>query len=106
MVPLFLKDVAARILFAKLGDTMLSGFISNLGALKLPPGIAPHVESVAFIPAPSGITLTNASMLSWNNDLVVTFGSLARSRELEKLFFRRLRKLGLSVSVRCRDCEE
>jgi hypothetical protein len=106
MVPLFLKDVAARILFAKLGDTMLSGFISNLGALRLPPGIAPHVASVAFIPAPSGITLTNASMLSWNNDLVVTFGSLARSRELEKLFFRRLRSLGLSVSVRCRDSEE
>lgn len=106
MVPLVLKDVAARILFAKLGETMLSGFISNLGALKLPPGIAPFVESVAFIPAPSATTLTNASVLSWNNDLVVTFGSLTRSRELERLFFRRLRSLGLSVSVRCRDCEE
>lgn len=106
MVPLFLKDVAARILFAKLGETMLSGFISNLGAFKLPPGIAPCVESVAFIPAPSVTTLTNASVLSWNNDLIVTFGSLTRSRELERLFFRRLRSLGLSVSVRCRDCEE
>lgn len=106
MVPLFLKDVAARILFAKLGETMLSGFISNLGSFKLPPGIAPYVESVAFIPAPSVTTLTNASMLSWNNDLVVTFGSLARSREIERLFFRRLRRLGLSVSVRCRDREE
>ncbi|MCE1195286.1 hypothetical protein LWX53_02165 [bacterium] len=106
MVPLFLKDVAARILFAKLGETMLSGFISNLGAFKLPPGIAPYVASVTFIPAPSPTTLTNASMLSWNNDLVVTFGSLTRSRELERLFFRRLRSLGLSVSVRCRDSEE
>ena len=106
MVPLFLKDVAARILFAKLGETMLSGFISNLGALKLPPGIAPYVASVVFIPAPSPATLTNASVLSWNNDLVVTFGSLTRSRELERLFLRRLRSLGLSVSVRCRESEE
>ena len=48
MVPLFAKDVAARILFAKLGETMLSGFISNLGTLRLPPGITAHIEGVAF----------------------------------------------------------
>lgn len=106
MVPLFAKDVAARILFAKLGETMLSGFISNLGTLRLPPGITAHIEGVAFVPAPSMTTLTNASVLSWKDDLIVTFGSLARSRELERLFFRRLRSLGLAVSVRCRDDEE
>ena len=106
IVPLFIKDVAARILFAKLGETMLSGFISNLGALRLPPGIVPHINSIAFIPAPSTTTLTNASVISWKDELIIAFGSLARSRELERLFFRRLRSLGLAVSVRCRDDEE
>ena len=106
MVPLVLKDVAARILFAKLGETMLSGFISNIGAVKMPPGICPHIESFGFVPAPSETTLTNASVLSWNDKLILSFGSLARSRELEKLYFRKLRSLGLAVSVRCRDDEE
>ncbi len=106
ITPLFVKNVAARILFAKLGENMLSGFISNLGAQRMPPGLLPHIDSFTFIPAPSKTTLTNASVISWKDELIVTFGSLAHSRELEKLFFRRLRGLGLAVSVRCRDDEE
>jgi hypothetical protein len=106
MLPLVLKDVAARILFAKLGETMLSGFISNIGAIKMPPGIRGHIQSFGFVPAPSKTTLTNAAVCSWNDTLILSFGSLARSRELEKLFFRKLRSLGLAASVRCRDDEE
>lgn len=106
MVPLVLKDVAARVLFAKLGETMLSGFISNIGAVKMPPGISPHIESFGFVPAPSKTTLTNAAVISWKDKLILSFGSLAQSRELEKLFFRKLRSLGLAASVRCRDDEE
>lgn len=106
IIPLFIKNMAARILFAKLGETMLSGFISNLGTLRLPPGVAPYVANAVIVPGPSKATLTNAGILSWKDDLFVTFGSLARSRELERLFFRRLRGLGLAVSVRCRDDEE
>jgi NRPS condensation-like uncharacterized protein len=101
-VPLFLKDVFARIFFAKFGESMLSGFISNLGQVKMPPGFAPHIQRFGFIPAPSLTTLTNASMLSWNDTLIIDFGSLTESRELERLFFRRLRSLGLQVRVSCR----
>jgi hypothetical protein len=85
---------------------MLSGFISNLGQIKMPEPIADRIESFTFIPAPSAVTLTNASMLSWKETLVVSFGSLAVSRTLEKYFFRKLRELGFSVSVRCRDEQE
>jgi hypothetical protein len=106
VVPLFAKDIFARILFAKLGETMLSGFISNLGAVKLPAAIGEEVESFAFVPAPSTTTLANASVVSWKDALVVSFGSLAVSRDLETLFFRKLKALGLTASVRCRDDEE
>ncbi len=105
-VPLVIKDIFARILFAKLGETMLSGFISNLGAVKLPPSIGERVEGMAFVPAPSTTTLVNASVLSWGDDLVISFGSLAVSRDLETLFFRKLKALGLTASVRCRCGEE
>ena len=102
MVPLFIKDIFARILFAKLGETMLSGFISNLGTLRLPPGPAAHVRGIAFIPAPSSTTKVNASVISWRGELTITFGSVIPSRELERLFFRRLRSLGFKVAVRDR----
>ena len=103
LIPLAVKDLFARLLFAKFGETMLSGFISNLGAIKMPPGIAPLIERWDFIPAPSKTTATNASAVSWNDELRIDFGSLSVSRDLEKLFFRRLRKLGLKVRVECRD---
>lgn len=106
ILPLFLKEVAARIVFNTLGENMLSGFLTNLGALRLPPGFEPHVVGATFVPPPSTTTLTNAAVLSWKDDLIITFGSLAKSREMERLFFRRLRSLGLRASVRCRECEE
>jgi hypothetical protein len=106
IVPLGIKNVFARIFFAKFGESMLSGFISNLGPMTMPPGFAPHIRTFGFIPAPSLTTMTNASMVSWGDSLIINFGSLAQSRDLERLFFRRLRNLGLHVSVSCRLEEE
>ncbi|MBL8967471.1 MAG: hypothetical protein JNG85_10690, partial [Spirochaetaceae bacterium] len=101
LVPLVVKDFFARLLFSAMGENLVSGFISNLGPVSLPPGPAAHVERFDFIPASSRVTKTNASTLSWKGKLYIDFGSLARSRELERLFFLRLRKLGLPVHVEC-----
>jgi hypothetical protein len=106
LVPLRVKDFFAKVFFSKFGESMLSGFISNIGQLKMPPAFASHILSFGFVPAPSMATMTNASMLSWNNDLVINFGSLSQSRDLEQLFFRRLRSIGLHVSVSCRSDNE
>ncbi|HEY9054299.1 MAG TPA: hypothetical protein VIO60_05715 [Rectinemataceae bacterium] len=105
-IPLFVKDFFARILFAKLGETMLSGFLSNLGKVELPPAIEPFVESFVFIPAPSSTTLVNAAAVAYKDKLTISFGSLASSREMERLFFSKLRSLGFVASVRCRGGEE
>ncbi|MEN6364654.1 MAG: hypothetical protein ABFC75_08260 [Rectinema sp.] len=106
LVPLVVKDFFARILFRVYGDNTLSGFISNLGQIRMPPGPAEHVRSWGLIPAPSKSTFTNASMLSWKDNLYLHFGSLARSRDLERLFYTRLRKLGLPVRMEDRGGEE
>jgi hypothetical protein len=101
LVPLFVKDFFAHILFAKMGESLISGFVSNLGRVAMPPGPAAHIERFDFIPTPSPVTLTNAAVLSWKDSVHINFGSLARSRELERLFFTRLRRLGLPVRVEC-----
>lgn len=106
MIPLFMKDFFARMLYASYGETTLSGFLSNLGPVSMPPAIVPHVQGINFFPAPSATTLTNASVVSWNDDLSISFGSLAESRELERLFFTTLRELGLPVTILSREQEE
>ncbi len=101
LVPLFLKDFFAHILFAKMGESLISGFVSNLGRIAMPPGPAAHIERFDFIPTPSSVTMTNAAVLSWKDSVHINFGSLARSRDLERLFFTRLRRLGIPIHVEC-----
>ncbi len=101
LVPLFLKDLFAHVLFSKMGESLVSGFVSNLGRVAMPPGPAAHIERFDFIPTPSPVTLTNAAVLSWKDRVYINFGSLARSRELERLFFSRLRRLGLPIQIEC-----
>lgn len=105
-VPLAIKDIFARILFNVFGDNTLSGFLSNLGRIELPPGMEPHVSHWNFIPAPSTLTKTNASMLSCGNQLRINFGSLSRASDLERLFFTKLRVLGLHVKMEHRSMED
>ncbi|MGO8692272.1 MAG: hypothetical protein ACLQMF_01255 [Rectinemataceae bacterium] len=101
LVPLLVKDFFARLLFSAFGEDLVSGFVSNLGAVSLPPGPAERVERFDFLPAPSVFNKTSASVVSWDGSLYINFGSLARSREMERLFFTRLRRLGLSVKIEC-----
>lgn len=99
LIPLFVKNFFARLLFVVLGEALISGLLSNLGAVSLPQEIQAHVKSLSLVGAPSRTLKTHASFLSWNDTLYVAFGSLATSRELERLFFSRLASLGMGVRV-------
>jgi hypothetical protein len=100
LFPLPLKILAFRILYSAFGEDLYSGAISNLGAVSLPAQIAAHVERFDFVPSPTR-GKTNVGALSWKGSLYITFGSLGVSREIERLFFTRLRKLGLRVRIEC-----
>lgn len=100
LVPLFIKNVFARLFFFSLGEGLISSFISNLGPLELDAGAGRLVRGVGMVGAPSALIKTHASVVSFGGAITVSFGSLARSRELERLFFSRLAELGLAVRIR------
>ncbi|MBU0935130.1 MAG: hypothetical protein KKI09_07515 [Spirochaetes bacterium] len=97
--PLFVKDFFGRIFFQKMGQSMISSFISNLGPVKLPPEIAGHVRRFDFIPAPNKDTRTNASVVVWQDSMYVNLGSRVKSRAIEQRFYSRLAALGISVHL-------
>jgi len=101
VVPLFIKVPFMRMLHAYYGTNSISGFVSNMGPTSLPASAAARVEELHFVGAPSTTMLTGASVLSWKDRLFVGFGSLAVSRELERLFFSRLQALDIPVRVEC-----
>lgn len=101
LIPLALKAPLMRFLYSYYGANKISGVLSNLGPVSLPGAIADRVRNIDFILGPSTTCTVHASCLSWGGVLCVNFGSLVVSRETERLFFTRLRKLGLPVKVEC-----
>lgn len=99
MLPLAVKGIAARVVYKRLGEDTFSGLFSNLGPVELPEAIAGNVERFDFIPAPSRQCKTTANAVSWKDRLFISFGSLALSTELERLFFSRMAAMGVPVSV-------
>jgi hypothetical protein len=100
LLPLPAKDLAFKVLYFAFGEGLYSGSISNLGEASLPPWLAPRVERLDFQPSPTK-GRTNVAVLSYKGELRISFGSLDSSREIERLFFTRLRKLGLPVRIEC-----
>jgi hypothetical protein len=101
VTPLFVKTFLAKAVFSALGDDLVTGFVSNLGTISLPPEYAAQVLRFDAVPTPSAFNKTNAAVLSYKDKLYVSFGSLAESREIERFFYTRLRSLGLPVRVEC-----
>jgi len=99
MLPLALKGIAARLVYKRVGEDTFSGLFSNLGPVELPEDMAAQVERFDFIPAPSRRCKTTANAVSWKDKLYISFGSLAMSTELERLFFTRIAGMGIPVSI-------
>ena len=98
-LPLDLKNLAAKLVYKRMGENTMSGSLSNLGQVQLPGALSTFVESFTFIPAPSRVCKTKAACVSYNNVLCISFGSLATTTELERLFFTRLEGMGVPISI-------
>jgi hypothetical protein len=103
MMPLFIKKPGGQFLYRKFGENLYSGCISNLGSADLPGALASFAEKIEFIPTGTPVTKTNVAVVSFGDSLYVSFGSLLKERELERLFITRLVKLGLKARVESND---
>jgi len=101
LVPLVLKNFFARLLYDSLGEGLITGLLTNLGAMTLPAPLDRKVERFEFVPAPSRSLKTNAAVCSWNGELHITFGSRAQSREVERRFFAVLSSINLRARIEC-----
>lgn len=106
LVPLFLKNFFARLLYDSLGEGLITGLLTNLGPMTLPSPLDERVRRFEFIPAPSRSLKTNAAVCSWKGELHVTFASRARSREVERRFFSVLSSINLRARIECESDEQ
>ncbi|MBI9108350.1 MAG: hypothetical protein JEZ04_16510 [Spirochaetales bacterium] len=100
VMPLILKVSIMPILYNLWGERGYTSGISNLGKLEFPPEIEERIESVNIIPPPSPGNLVKMICFSFKDKFYFTFGSLTENKTVERLFFQRIRKLGIPVKIK------
>ena len=99
ILPLFLKDLHLSWLYSRLCENVYSGVLSNMGKVSVPEEMTPFIESFRVLLYPNRVMKKSCSIISYRNDLHITFCSCIENRELERLFFTKISDMGIPVKV-------
>jgi NRPS condensation-like uncharacterized protein len=98
-IPLFIKSFVLSKLYA-LGTRQYSGVVTNLGKINFSPEINALINKFMFIPPPPNeILKVNCGAVGFDNHLVICFGNITTSKELERRFFKFLTAQGIPVKL-------
>lgn len=97
--PWILKSMILHLSYRIAGTSLYSGVITNLGKVSFGDTDA-LIDYFAFIPPPPNKTVrVNCGVLGFDNSLVMSFGNITRSRDLEREFLTFLVKQDIGVKV-------
>ncbi len=99
VMPLFIKNVVMRGVYASVGEKKGCLNISNLGPVRLPAEMEKHVARLEFIIGVQYTYPNNCSVISCGGVTCVNMIRSSEEPELERLFFSRLVELGIPVSI-------
>ncbi len=99
VVPLVIKDWALSVVYDVMAQGRTSSGLSNLGRVTLPSPLEEHVERFEFIPPPPTARRVSCGVVSFGDNLYITFGRTMQDPLLEAHFFRLLAAQGMAVRI-------
>ncbi|MFW5800704.1 MAG: hypothetical protein ACOCVC_01615 [Spirochaeta sp.] len=99
IIPLYIKDLILKVVYRTASEQINSTSLSNIGRLWFPPEVNEQVRWTEFIPPPSPTYGVSVGVVSNKDTLCFSFGSLLQSAEIEKRFFRLLRRQGIHTKI-------
>ena len=99
ILPLFIKNLIMPVIYHRFGESGYTSSLSNIGEITLPKELEVYVDRFEVYPPPSKGNIIKAAVTSYNGKLYISFGRLTDNTELEKYFFRRIRKLNIPVKI-------
>ena len=99
MVPLFIKDFVVRLFYTKVQDRNSSAGLTNMGALKVPEGMAQYIQRFDIYMGQPFSRRTNCAIISFGDDLTVNVASSIIEAAVERHFFRKLVRDGIHVKI-------
>ncbi|MFP7169767.1 alcohol acetyltransferase [Terribacillus sp. FSL K6-0262] len=98
-LPLFVKDWISPLVHARFGENLYTSSISNLGVISLEKELEEYVQRFDFYPPPSIGNKIKAGVISYKDDMYITFGNLSNDRIVERMFFRKLVEEGIQIKI-------
>jgi hypothetical protein len=99
LVPLFIKEFVIKSFYTRVQDQNSSAGLTNMGVLKLPENMKPHVERIDIYMGQPYSTRTNCAVISYEDILTINFASSIVETDVEKYFFRKLVQDGIHVKI-------
>lgn len=99
LLPLAVKNSILLVIYNILGENNYTCGLSNLGRVSFPGDMEELVERMEFIPASTTGLKTKTGIVSHREKLYISFGRLTEESPVEMYFFRKLRKMGISVKI-------
>lgn len=99
LTPLFIKNIAMRIGYSMLGDSIQTISLSNLGVITFPKSMEKYIENVYFDLGASYNIVKNFGVCSYKDKLNLSFSRRIIETGLEQKFFKLLTDQGVEVEI-------
>lgn len=99
VMPLFVKNMAMKLIYDTVGERTNCLNLSNLGAIELPDGMQHYIDRFDFILGVQATKPNNCGVLSYNGTLYINFIRNTVEPSLERHFHEALRSVGLRPLV-------
>lgn len=99
IIPLFIKNLIMPKIYNLWAESKYTSSISNMGKIKLPEYITPYIDRIEIIPPPSEGNKIKIVVNSYKDNTFLTFGKLTNDSTIERLFFTKLKKMGLPIKI-------
>lgn len=99
VIPLFIKQPVASVIYGYLGDSRFSNTLSNLGVISMPEGAQDYIDSFDFILGTCEISRASCSMCTYNTKTVFSISKSTPDASFEEKMCELAGQLGIDSEV-------
>ena len=99
LTPLFLKDIAMKLVYSRVGENLHSGDISNIGLIKTPECFAGKLLDITFVIGPTQNAQQNFGIIGYDGKLYISSARGYVETRIEREFFTHLSKEGVDITL-------
>lgn len=99
VMPTPIKNILTPTIYSFFGESQYTSGLSNIGLVQVPSEIEDYIERFECYPPPSIGNKVKAVMMSFKDNVYLSFGNLSKNRMLEREFFRRAIRHGINVTI-------